>query len=364
MESTFEVIKRTGTWWADPWWEGEQYQSKIPLHEIRNHITSLSRVFDEPWVRKAIEAGPPNAILARLVGARGLWPFEDLMSLGRTIKVVSGARGFDRKVDSFIGKKSHATLFECQIAELFGQNHWHVSFLPECDRPTPDILIERDHRLAAVECKRLEEEAWEKWARELGMNILSVPVIRELDNRTTSIEFDQRLTELLTKDDEASKGLLAEIVERVKSLFVALRTDPLPAKRSIPGVVSVSVDHGPSGHQGSAGGIAISPHAKTRRIMHKVTEALPQIGSSETGIVAVFSDYVPNPDLLDVAMAAQLRANPAKFEGLAHVLVVTYSTIFEITPPVLWSHPNPKAPEMARATADSLKSALPFRARA
>lgn len=362
METPLEVAKRTGIWWSDPWWEGADYQQVLPLAEIKSRIEHLTMVFDQAWMRRATEFGPPNAVIPLLLGGRGLWPFQDIMSLGRTIRAIAQAPGFHRKVSDLIGEKSHATLFECQAAELIGQDKWRISFPAEAEYPTPDIVGEKDGGTVSIECKRLEPQGWEKWARNLGMSVITAPLVRQLDKCVTNIEFDQRLTELLTQDEKTSDGLLAEVAERVASLLSDIsEAKTLPATRRIEDVVSVSVDHYQGdGHQGAAGGIGISPHAKARRIMHKVLEALPQVSSSETGVVAVFTDYIPSAELIDLAMAAQLRAHCARFANLAHVLVLTHSTVFEVIRPVLWSHPNPKAPKVAQAVLDTFEKSLPL----
>lgn len=58
MESALDVLKRTGVWWSDPWWEAEEYQAKLGLAEIRARIAGLTSIFDRSWILRALEVGP------------------------------------------------------------------------------------------------------------------------------------------------------------------------------------------------------------------------------------------------------------------------------------------------------------------
>lgn len=359
FESVEEKLKRVGHWWSRRWWEDEPYQVKLPLTEIRARVDCLATVFDEEWLKKALQAGPPNAILARLAGSSGMLPFQWMMSLGRTIRAVASAEGFERKRTDFIGQKSHATLFECDVAALLIDDGWGVRFPASGTSPTPDIVAHKAGRTIAVECKLLQREHWEKWASNLGFQVLTAPGTRAASDRSVEIAFDQRLTELLTGDSAASQGLLEEIVSRVDAMLADIeRSGDIPAIREIPEVVSVSVSKREGNNSGGAGGIAISAHAKTRRVIQRVLDATAQIAPFETGVVAVLSDYVPSPELFDVAINAQLRGNAEKLANLALVLVVPHGSDFDYMAPLIWRHPNPQKGEVATAALDSLTRQL------
>lgn len=365
MESPLDVAKRTGTWWTNPWWEGEIYQahSHMSVSAIRDAVEVLKNGFDARWTQKAIKVGPPNAVLARLVGGTGLWFFEDIMTLARTISALSGAQGLARKLNDLIGERTHATLFELQIAELLGGDGWALEFPPESTSPTPDIVASKAGRIVAIECKKLGEELWEEWARQLGIEALRAATgFHMRQDRAVDIEFDQRLSELLTSDEDASRGLLDEILSRVSGAAASLlEQETVPAEVDIACIASIAVSPRREGHAGSAGGIEISEHRKTRRIIQNgVLRALPQLDRYENSLVAVFSENIPRASLFDVAMSGYMRGKARQFPNLAAVLVVSHSATYEFRPPFLWTHPSPKDAGLLQEISTSLRKSLPL----
>jgi len=68
-------------------------------------------------------------------------------------------------------------VFECKIASLFYRLGYDVEFLPERDKPTPDLVIKCAERDVYVECKKKmftkKEKDYRIWACKIAKNILN-----------------------------------------------------------------------------------------------------------------------------------------------------------------------------------------------
>jgi hypothetical protein len=134
------------------------------LPEIRELVSALAEMFNEDWTRRAL-VHPSNRISPVLCGARGSWPFRDLPWLGRIASALVNRETVYRPMQELIGGKSDSTLFEMEVASWFAEASWDVEFVKRQQHPTPDLRIAKDHVECHIECKRLEQDAWERWLR-------------------------------------------------------------------------------------------------------------------------------------------------------------------------------------------------------
>lgn len=114
-------------------------------------------LFDETWTRRALEIGPPNAVIPILFGGKGLWPFQNLMWLAHIARAVSRFPTVRRPLRELIGSRTKATLFELEVAAWFVEQGWEIEFLkPSNDRRSPDIRIQKGALCSSIECKRFD----------------------------------------------------------------------------------------------------------------------------------------------------------------------------------------------------------------
>ncbi len=195
------LLSSVPRWWTDPWWEGSEYQAEhgVSLAQIRAPIDALKSLFGETWTRRAIEVGPPNAVLPVLYGGQGLWPFQNLIWLGNIALALSRVPSTDRVIRDLIGPKTRAALFEMEVGSWFSELGWDIEFLkPSTERKRPDIAISSGNIASAIECKRFDSEKWEEWAEALSMKLIQ----RSAPDGATAVPshdilFEPRLSDLV-----------------------------------------------------------------------------------------------------------------------------------------------------------------------
>ena len=357
--SEIEHFIRDPKWWANPWWEEAGYQTEygLRLEEIRCAIDVLRRLFDETWTQNALRGPMPNIVLAILFGGQGLWPFRDLMWLGRIALSVERIAGVTRRLGELCGPKTRATLFELEVASWLVEAGWGVEFVkPVKDKKTPDLKVSKGSVSSWIECKRFEPEQWEEWATELTHEI-----IRKIHERggpslpSYDVLFEPRLSDLTWGDERMRRGTLEEIATRiVEGITVAFSTTPAKSV-SVAGVAQIVVRADRDSTQRGLGGIQISPQAKMRRIAKNgIAEAARQLDDYGPGAVAVHSDFTPPQALADVVLGGLNRADPSILKNVA--LVVIPGSLG--SPPVLWRNERAAQAVVCEELAAAFASAL------
>jgi hypothetical protein len=346
-------------WWSEAWWESHEYQTEfgVSLEQVRTRINALVGLFDEEWTRDAIAAGPPNAVLTILYDGKGLWPFQDLMWLGRIALAVSPLPSVHRPLREIVGPKTRATLMELEVASWFVEDGWEVEFLKlGPGRRTPDIRVSRDGIQTAIECKRFEAEKWEDWAADLSDRLMrrlgkwSGPGAPSFD-----VLLEPRLSDLSAGDPAMQDGVLEELAIRLESAVQdALGSTP-PRPVQVPGIGQVVLRPDRHKSQLGVGGIEISPQAKLRRIVQNgILEAAQQLTEFAPGAVVVRSDFAPPVPLVETVLRGINRANEGLLQSIAVVVIV--SSLGE--PPILWTNPVYSESQVANLLAATFRAVL------
>lgn len=301
------------------------YLQECPEAEIKKNIEALKYHLTTEWVLGALgDRTAPNIILPSLDGRRGLLPFSMLMSSGRMLRLLHDASGLSRKVEELKGRKSLSTYFEIQIGSRFADCGYEVSFLPETrESKCHDIDAIAEEHSFAIECKRLDSMAWEKWGEDLTRSFM--PLIAQPNvpsHLQVQIELDPGLS-VLRMEGEAenftraiANGIREEIAARIKTLVGQ------PGEAVIPGVAVVRVLPIEPDNRGSISGFPISPHAKMRHILQNgILRGLKQLPSDRTGVIAIFCDFPPMAELIRLVLDSGIAAQRERFSSLAAVVL-------------------------------------------
>jgi hypothetical protein len=317
-------------WRVDPWWEDVLYQNEcgISLDQIRASVECLKGLFDIEWVQTALQAGPPNAILRILYGGKGLWPFQDLMWLGRVATAVRGIPGLQRLLRDLSGQKSWATLLELEVASWFSEMQWRVTFLkPGSDGRTPDLEVQKNGISTAIECKRFGSEQWEDWAEQLSLRIIrAITATAPQSAQCFDILLEPRLSDLVWDDTDFRLAATNELAERIAAAARETICSVAPRSTRIPGIAEIRLRPDVKGTGLHAiGGIEVSPQAKMRRIVRNgILEAAKQLQPLGPGAAVIKSDFTPPRELVDVALLSLNQANSTLLRSVA-VVVITGS---------------------------------------
>jgi hypothetical protein len=330
-------------WWSDPWWEGVDYQqeSGLSLGQIRAAIDALAQVFDEAWTRRALQAGPPNAVIPILFGGRGLWPFAKLMWLARIARAVSSSPSLHRPLRELIGERTKATLFELEVASWFGEQSWAIEFLkPSRKQRSPDIQVQKGELRSAIECKRFESEQWEEWASTLSWALIHrLRAYTGPETPRFDILFEPRLSDLVWGDDAVVRtGILEEVAQCIEdAVRHALQAMP-PTSVSVPGLAHICFASGTEkGGLHGIGGIEVSPQAKMRRMVKNgILEAAEQLSTHAPGVVAVSSEFAPPKPLMDAVLGGIHRANATLLQSVGVVVIPGVAGASS----VIWENPS------------------------
>lgn len=94
---------RTGEWWVSAWWQDSRYfeSEHLDRGEVEQAFCELQQVFDREWFldqTASRPASPSKHPVASLLLAEGLYPFHNLVSLGRALSVVRERNLLDTKL--------------------------------------------------------------------------------------------------------------------------------------------------------------------------------------------------------------------------------------------------------------------------
>lgn len=329
-------------WWLDPWWEHADYQheSKLSLEQIRAAVDALRQLFDGAWTERAMQVGPPNAVIPILFGGRGLIPFSNLMWLARIAQALSDVPTVQRPLRDLMTSKTKATLFELEVASLFAEQGWAVEFLkPSGERRSPDIQVQKSGLCSAIECKRFGSEQWEEWASSLSLELIQrTQTNADTDLPRFEIIFEPRLSDVVWGDDAVLRAaMLEEIAVRIADGVREATAASPPTSVSVEGIANVRLVPGvEKGGLQAIGGIEISPQAKMRRIVcNGILEAAQQLAAHSPGVVAISSDFTPPKPLADAVLGAIHRARPALLQSVGVVMIPGTRG----SPGVVWRNP-------------------------
>ena len=356
-------------WWTDPWWEGSEYQAEhgVSLAQIRAPIDALKSLFGETWTRRAIEAGPPNAVLPCSLWRTGALAVSEPHLAGVILRWrLSKVPSTDRLIRDLIGPKTRAALFEMEVGSWFSELGWDIEFLkPSAERKRPDIAISSGNIASAIECKRFDSEKWEEWAEALSMKLIQ---IRSAPDGATAapshdILFEPRLSDLVWGSDPIKMGILDELADRISAAVrQSLSANP-PCPVRIAGVAEIRPRPENPGSQRGIGGIEITPQGKTRRIVtNGVLDAAQQLHAYRPGAVVVGADFTPPAELVDVVLCGiNLAADPVATEVSRRCCQITGA--LGAAPVILEESNAPQRPSQRdprRGVQSNLNGATPF----
>lgn len=298
-------------WWAETqWWESSDYAGQLNCspEELRIAVECMKAHFDRGWWEAVFSAAAPpgNPVAGWLIG-KGLWPLQFIYTLGTSLHRLRECIGVPAKIrDLKQGAKASSVLFEIETAASFAEHGLAVRFPAETDARSPDIVVTTSDGEVAVECKRLEEQATDKWTSELlGL------VMLHSDRFGLAIELAPDLSFLRKSRPENWNGAIARALanEIQAAVSAALNASPPPERVSVPGVAEIRLFEGMAG-QGSVSGGPLSPAADMRRLIEHAWDASCQCPQGMPGVLVMQCRVPPGRSLAQAALRAAVEAAP------------------------------------------------------
>lgn len=322
------VKQRAIPWWAEePWWEDAKYAIWLECDkgELDTAASCMKAHFDRRWWDQICSSlnSRTSPIAGWLLGT-GLQPCRFIFRLGTQLHQLRHCDGLATKIRELKeGPKALSVLFELEVAAALVREQLDVSFPPEADSRSPDIIVVTGGSKMAVECKRLEERDVDSWTHEL--------LSRTIEGLPKDSGFGFHITlapdlSFLRKDKPAAWNVeitRALVNEIQAAIGVALRTSPVPTQVDVPGIAEVAIQGGESAQGSVQGGLRL-PATEVRRVIEYVWEASSQIPEGMPGVLAVHGDFSPGRSLARAAFMAAIKAPPkhARVERLVGIVLV------------------------------------------
>lgn len=349
----FEFLKHSGEWWNQPWWERKDRQVYCPhsKEEIAQSADTLMRYFDAAWTRE-LAANPrlnivfPNLCIGGSTSAIGF-----VVYLGKMLHALEASNGIGRIIADLKGKKSESALLELEAAYAFSGAGYQVRFPCEGGRKSHDVMVSLGDTSLAIECKRLQSEAWEDWEDTLTRQLIgALPWKKGEKQISVQVALNRRLTQVCMngdKEPELNKAFLNAIVYKiVNTVTDAVPRNDIPFELSINELASVRVAYRDDGEFGSVSGMERASPPITRRILQNgIIRACEQLPSATPGIVVVYSKTLPEPKFFELFFDAACQAQPGRFSSVVAVVLCPMQTIFLATAPTVYPNKNTRFKE-------------------
>lgn len=219
-----------------------------------------------------------------------------------------------------------------------------MSFPKEGGEKSPDILVQRNGLVIAVECKRLGDEQWEDWESNLLQEIsFALPKARDGVEVAIEVVLDPRLSDFRFGSLD-QVGINAAITAAIKREILvaingALEEVPLPVRIEVLEIASIVIQRKTVELSSSARGVERSTSSVFRRIFQNgVLRALEQLPREKPGVVFIFSKYAPPPALFRVLFDAITQGEREKFSDLIGILICTRQTLFDRPKPIYYAN--------------------------
>lgn len=343
----FNYLAQSGTWWEQPWWERQDRQvfCSYPKEDIARSANVLKRYFDATWT-KALAAHPrqnivfPNLCIGGSTSALGF-----IVNLGKMLHLFEASEGLGRIIADLKGDKGESALLELQAAFAFAKAGYQVHFPREGEDKSPDVLVAFDSINLAIECKRLQSEAWEDWEDQLTRHLISaLPETKGDRQISVQVALNPRLTQVCMSGDKEptlNQAFLEAIAQRVLSVVSdAIAQYEIPFELGmdeLAELASVRVVYRKEGEYGSVSGMErTSPPIARRIFQNGIIRACAQLPNGTPGIVVVYSEVLPAPQFFKLLFEAACRAQPDKFSDIVAVVLCSMQTIFRAPAPLIF----------------------------
>ena len=347
----YDKIESTGEWWLDPWWEDRNWlgAERYPIELLSEAVGVLKEFFPAEWAKQLFDNPQQNIIMPILIGHNAM-ALGALFHLGFMCKRARSTQGFSSIVKRLRESDSDSAFFELEMGDIFLEKEIQVDFPRPGAQKTPDIIAHCSDIKIEIECKRLRTEAWNYWENNLTTMIMSVvSEIADRDGIELQIELNDRITDICFDDEKYpgfNEAISRGIVDKIKNTVVKkLEGQKLPVEFTVSGLmVGQALCKGDPGGT-YVRGAAISNIAKLRRIItNGMFRGLPQLSGKVPGVLCIYSDYLPEPELVRVILDSltidSSKSVQSQFSPMSALLLFPRQTIFERNPPLLFENKN------------------------
>lgn len=339
----FEYLAQSGEWWLRPWWERQDRQvyCPYPKEDIARSSDVLKRYFDAAWTKELAARPRPNIVFPNLCIGGSTSALGLIAYLGKMIQTLEASDGLGRVIADLKGHKSESALLELETAYAFASAGYQVRFPREGGDKSPDVMATFGDINLAIECKRLQSEAWEGWEDTLTSQLVhKLPWVKGDRQISVQVKLNPRLTQVCmdgSKEPELNKAFLDAIVNKIVSAVTeAICRNDIPFELGINELASVRVVYRDGGEYGSVSGMErVSPPITRRIFQNGIIRACEQLPEGTAGIVVVYSKVLPEPQFFKFFFDVACQTQPERFSSVVAVALCSMQTIFRAISPAV-----------------------------
>jgi hypothetical protein len=342
---SFQEIEQTGEWWLQEGWHkcDSFRRDKYSPEDIALAIETLKPIFTAEWFRDSLKKHVQNMIIAQLIYIGP--PSNDfLVEMSRMFRSLNKVDGFMPVCERLKGDQSRGAFFEIEMASAFSSRNIQVELPRRGKDKSPDVIVHFPDQSVAIECKHLEKEKWEIWMEKLHSEVhWAVTSIRPDRKFKIQLQLDPTLSDIhFDPDNEpvVNEAIYKAILTNIKNMVnEILDTSNLPVNFEIPSLVAGTIFPADANVEETTIGAHISTTAKLRRIFNNgFFRAEKQLPKEMPGIVAVYSDYLPDPPFARIIFDAITGAERERLKHIVALLIFPLQTILHWTPPLLFEN--------------------------
>jgi hypothetical protein len=338
----FDEIENTGEWWLQEGWHtcDSFKRKKYSTEEIVSGIETLKPIFTAKWFRDSLKTPVANIVIAQLIYIGP--PSNDfLISFSRMIRSLKNVEGFLPVCERLKGDESESAFFELEMASIFSERNVQVEFPRRGKNKSPDVIAYFSDQSVAIECKYLQKEKWEIWMGKLHSAVhQTITRVRPDRKFKVQLQLDPTLSEIHFDDENEpaiNEAIYTAILGNIKGIVEkVLGANIFPIKFEIASLVNGTIFSEEAQVEETTTGAHISTTAKLRRIFtNGFLRAENQLPKGMPGIVAVYSDYLPDPTFARIVFDAITQSQPERFKHIVALIVFPLQTYFHWSPPML-----------------------------
>jgi hypothetical protein len=339
-----ETPLASGEWWTHPWWKtpGREVYCPYPEQHLAGAADVLKRHFDAKWARNLAAHPRPNIVFPQLCIGGSMQALQFVVYLAEMVAALEGARGFGRLVAALKGDKGESSLLEMEAAYAFALAGHDVLFPREGGGKSPDVLISLGDTQLAIECKKLQSEAWEAWEDRLTLDLITaLPRSKGDQPLAVDVALNPRLTQVCvseendpTLNEEFRAAIMRAVVDNISA---AIAKNEVPFGFVINDLAAVRVTHETPDSLGQVSGMERGSPAVTRRILQNgILRACAQLPPEIPGVVFVYSKALPDPDFFRLFFDAACAAQPVRLAQLVVAILCPLQTLLQRNAPLIF----------------------------
>ena len=345
-----EDLRKTGEWWADPWWLEDNWVEVTPrsIEEVKQAFDYLKTIFTAEWCR-SYNGNYLDNVLIRSIFFRVYTNREFLLRLSARLRRIQGIPGSHIVINGLLsGERSESSAMELDIADCFLGEGFQVEFpIPKPSKgKMPDIRVAKGSEQIAIECKRLEVGRVTAWL-DAAYDGLSHDIMNAASSARLLVKFNivPEMSERLIRarsSEEDPRAVTRKITKfLVEQIEIARQRDVWPALITVVGL-GQGIFWSSEIKEGSSVSFSSTPNQQLfkRMLSNALIPAAEQLQSEGApGLVVIHTRDIPSWEYLSDYIKLLMNGDHTALSNVVAVLVLPWQTWFRKIQPYLITNP-------------------------